>query len=922
MLIQKVTSLKGFYLLLFLLSACGGGGGDTNTASDNQAPSLIGSPPSIASEGEIYTFTPEASDPENDTLTFTISNKPHWATFDSTTGLLSGIPDTSSIGQDYAGILITVSDGINNTSLPKFTISVTPNTPPVISSSNVIQLPAGTTEITLNVSTNEIATCRYDTAAGTAFRSMPNNFSSTRSTTHLQLITGLSDGNSYQFYVRCIDTAGNFNTSDFLITFFIEIQSTIPPPPLNQAMIKDDIHPPVISNISPDTPILANTSLRYLSFDTDENALCRYASLAGHDYTSMTKVAEKTGPKTHKITLGTLNKAGHYSYFIRCADQLSNTNPFDTEITIQVQQPTHQNIPWSYPAIPETDWGYNPFSVTPDKPSEWPTAPRQGYYYIEPHHPQASDVQHKNELIGRYGRFGYPDRPRKTIPLQSNKTRIHTAGTVIWLKGGHYTSDELPTSWLLQLQGTRTNPVWLYGDPSDKPTFSGVHLSVLNSQHMIIDNLQWQGRETQHSALSFENNQPTHHIVLRNLYFEDFISSPMHDKAIIEISHISNSNHPVHDIVVYRNIFKNNGLGTNWTEDQGHHQDGFKVTAVPTYRIWFIENKALKGDKPDPHDNTHKSLFGDLIHLENHHTALGGIHHIYIAGNYSEYTQHGLGSTENSDGVIFSSNTCSSVYHGACFNHKNSHSSDLYQKNNYNWWINNSISKSAIGWQYQGSPKALGLNFLLHNHFYSLKHIRHTANSVHPRCVSIVLSNAHEDHYIVGNLFHGPCSHIWNQSPYPDHGSEIHIYNNIFINGNRPVDRSIIFSDTPDTTVYVENNLFGSEHGNIKIGLGDTKTTPRALNEEPWAATNLILKPWHINDSNLNFDAQAVINAGTRTYITSGAIDVYQQFINHYTGDPHYPGNPNDHWPRDALNRPRITGQSIDIGPYEFQEVP
>ncbi len=921
MLIQKVTSLKILYLLFFLISACGGGSGNSDIPSNNQPPSLTGSPPTIASEGEIYTFTPNANDPENDTLIFTISNKPQWATFNTTTGLLSGIPDASNIGQDYTGILITVSDGTNNTSLPGFTITVVANTPPVISSSNGIQLPAGTNEVTLTVITNEIATCRYDTDAGTAFRSMPNNFSTSQSTTHVKLITGLSDGNSYQYYVRCIDTAGNFNTNDFLITFFIEIPST--PPPLNQAMIEDNVHSTVISDIPPNAPVSINTNSRYLSFDTNKNLFCRDNTLADHKHADMITIVEKTKLTSHEIHLKDLNETGYYDDFIRCTDPSSSTSLFDTEETSQTPQ-THQSVPWSYPAIPETNWAYNPFTITPGKPPEWPTAPKQGYYYIEPNHPLASDIQDKNELAGRYGRFGYPDRPRKTIPLQNNKTRINTAGTVIWLKGGHYTSDELPASWLLQLQGTETNPVWLYGDPLDKPTFSDVHLSVLNSQHMIIDNLQWQGRKTQHSALSFENDQPIHHIVLRNLYFEGFVSSPVGDKAIIEIFHTSNPGHPVHDIVVYRNTFQNNGLGTNWAENKGH-QDGFKVTATPTYRVWFIENKALKGDKPDSHDNTHKSLFGDLIHLENHHTARGGIHHIYIAGNYSEHTQHALGATHNITNIIFSSNTCSSVYHGACFKHKNSRSSDLHQKNNHNWWINNSINKSAIGWQYQGSPKALGLNFLLHNRFDNRQYIEHTASSAHPRCASIVLSNAHEDHYIVGNLFQGPCSHIWNQNPYPDHDSEIHIYNNIFTNANRPTDRSIIFSDTPNITVYVENNLFDNDHGHIKIGLGNTRTTLRALNEEPWATTNLIVKPWHINDSDFNFDAQAAsatINAGTRTYVTSGAVDVYQQFIRHYGDDPHYPGSPNAHWPRDALNRARIVGQSIDIGPYEFQHAP
>ena len=48
---------------------------------------------------------------------------------------------------------------------------------------------------------------------------MPNVFSTTDSTTHSELKTGLVDGNNYNYYVRCNDTSGNFNTNDFAISF-------------------------------------------------------------------------------------------------------------------------------------------------------------------------------------------------------------------------------------------------------------------------------------------------------------------------------------------------------------------------------------------------------------------------------------------------------------------------------------------------------------------------------------------------------------------------------------------------------------------------------------------------------------------------------------------------------------------------------
>jgi hypothetical protein len=89
----------------------------------NHAPTLSGSPPATISAGTAYAFKPAANDADGDKLTFSIQNKPSWATFSTTTGTLSGLPTTSNVGA-YANIVISVSDGKTSTSLPKFTVNV------------------------------------------------------------------------------------------------------------------------------------------------------------------------------------------------------------------------------------------------------------------------------------------------------------------------------------------------------------------------------------------------------------------------------------------------------------------------------------------------------------------------------------------------------------------------------------------------------------------------------------------------------------------------------------------------------------------------------------------------------------------------------------------------------------------------------
>ncbi len=100
----------------------------------NMAPTISGSPATTATEGQNYSFTPTASDPNGDTLSFSVVNRPQWASFEESTGTLSGTPGANDIG-DYTGIVISVTDGAFTVSLPAFAVSVAAatNSPPAIS---------------------------------------------------------------------------------------------------------------------------------------------------------------------------------------------------------------------------------------------------------------------------------------------------------------------------------------------------------------------------------------------------------------------------------------------------------------------------------------------------------------------------------------------------------------------------------------------------------------------------------------------------------------------------------------------------------------------------------------------------------------------------------------------------------------------
>jgi hypothetical protein len=95
-------------------------------------------------------------------------------------------------------------------------------TPPVRSSGQPTgTLASGTTTAVLQITTDEAATCRYGTASGTSYAAMTATFGTTGGTTHATPIGGLASGAGYTYYARCIDAAGNANTTDALIGFSV-----------------------------------------------------------------------------------------------------------------------------------------------------------------------------------------------------------------------------------------------------------------------------------------------------------------------------------------------------------------------------------------------------------------------------------------------------------------------------------------------------------------------------------------------------------------------------------------------------------------------------------------------------------------------------------------------------------------------------
>ncbi len=98
-----------------------------NIAPVNDAPTIGGTAPD-GMVGIAYSFTPTSDDTEGDTLTFTATNLPSWASINGTTGEISGTPDAEG---EQTNITITVTDDgtpAESTDLGPFSITINPAT--------------------------------------------------------------------------------------------------------------------------------------------------------------------------------------------------------------------------------------------------------------------------------------------------------------------------------------------------------------------------------------------------------------------------------------------------------------------------------------------------------------------------------------------------------------------------------------------------------------------------------------------------------------------------------------------------------------------------------------------------------------------------------------------------------------------------
>ena len=204
------ASLPAFSIQVYSPTSGDSGGGTTN-----RPPVVSGTPATSVTAGSAYSFRPSGSDPEGRALTWSIANRPSWASFSTSTGALTGTPSASNVGT-FSNIVISASDGTNRTSLRAFSVAVT------ASGSNSGAASLSWTPPTTNTNGSQLSNLAgYRIYYGTS----PTNLSRTVQLSNAGLtryvISDLSPA-TYYFSIRAYNSSGTESSGSNVVTKVVQ----------------------------------------------------------------------------------------------------------------------------------------------------------------------------------------------------------------------------------------------------------------------------------------------------------------------------------------------------------------------------------------------------------------------------------------------------------------------------------------------------------------------------------------------------------------------------------------------------------------------------------------------------------------------------------------------------------------------------
>jgi hypothetical protein len=223
--LRAVFSLSALLIAGLQLAACGNGVGvspasaaaapaSTTPSSTTPAPTtpapapgaapveLTGTPATSITTGQDYMFQPKVAQ-GGGVVTFKIQGQPTWATFDTDTGVLTGMPATANVGTT-GKITITGTNGSSSASIGPFTIVVkAPGTAPTTAGSATLTW-APPTENTDGTPITGLT--GYHIYYGTSASALTTTITITSAAETSYVVSGLAPG-TYYFAVDAYNSA-------------------------------------------------------------------------------------------------------------------------------------------------------------------------------------------------------------------------------------------------------------------------------------------------------------------------------------------------------------------------------------------------------------------------------------------------------------------------------------------------------------------------------------------------------------------------------------------------------------------------------------------------------------------------------------------------------------------------------------------
>ncbi len=187
-----------------------------------------------------YTLAPDFSINAGSRLQFKIGNHTSMSldpvtTFSSTTGTTTTAGDIEPIINSaitgthrvdvsiYDGGLVARADFIvflnQKVRIPN--VDTTEEVPPYRFNGAPTSTVGGTTlSVEISLETDELAICKMSLTPGVSYGAMTQTFTNTGMIFH-SMVVAVTPASLNQFYVRCLDDEGNFNTDDFIISFTV-----------------------------------------------------------------------------------------------------------------------------------------------------------------------------------------------------------------------------------------------------------------------------------------------------------------------------------------------------------------------------------------------------------------------------------------------------------------------------------------------------------------------------------------------------------------------------------------------------------------------------------------------------------------------------------------------------------------------------